>query len=140
MRLLFDEQLSEVLSTLLDDVFPDSLHVRQIESGGSADRVVWQLARELDCVLVTKDEGFHRLSVLQGAPPKVVWIRIGNCTTVQVARLLRENHAGILRFFITTKLHSSNLGANRQPNKTLHQTSRTSEPAALLRSSGAARW
>jgi predicted nuclease of predicted toxin-antitoxin system len=31
--------------------------------------------------LVTKDEDFHRLSVLRGAPPKVVWLRVGNCTT-----------------------------------------------------------
>ena len=98
MRLLFDEQLSEALSTLLNDVFPDSLHVRQLDAGGSADRVVWQLARERDCLLVTKDEDFHRLSVLQGAPPKVLWIRIGNCTTAQVARLLREHHVDILRF------------------------------------------
>ncbi len=49
-------------------------------------------------MLVTKDEDFHRLSVLQGAPPKVVWIRIGNCTTAQIARLLREHHVDILRF------------------------------------------
>jgi predicted nuclease of predicted toxin-antitoxin system len=41
-------------------------------------------------MLVTKDEDFHRLSVLKGMPPKVVWIRVGNCTTRDVARLLRE--------------------------------------------------
>ena len=85
MRLLFDEQLSEELIVLLQDVFPDSLHVRQLGAGGSADQRVWQLARERDCVLVTKDEDFHRLSVLQGAPPKVVWVRIGNCATQDVA-------------------------------------------------------
>ena len=27
---------------------------------------------------MTKDENFHRLSVLLGPPPKVIWVRLGN--------------------------------------------------------------
>jgi predicted nuclease of predicted toxin-antitoxin system len=80
VRLLFDEQLSEELVALLADVFPGSLHVRVLGSGGAVDRAVWQLAMEHECVLVTKDEDFRRLSVLRGSPPKVVWLRVGNCT------------------------------------------------------------
>ncbi len=98
MRLQFDEQLSEELIVLLRDTFPDSLHVRVLGAGGSADHRVWQLAREHGCVLVTKDEDFHRLSVLQGAPPKVVWVRLGNCSTQDVATLLRGHEADIRRF------------------------------------------
>jgi hypothetical protein len=71
VRLLFDEQLSEELVSLLAFLFPDSLHVRLLEAGGVADPVIWQLARDHGCLLVTKDEDFHRLSVLRGAPPKV---------------------------------------------------------------------
>jgi predicted nuclease of predicted toxin-antitoxin system len=74
VRLLFDEQLSEDLVSLLGDVFPDSLHVRQIGSGGTPDGTVWELARERECLLVTKDEDFHRLSIVRGAPPKVIWV------------------------------------------------------------------
>ena len=81
MRLLFDEQLSEDLSKLLQDIFPDSLHVRQIGSGGAKDGTVWQLAKTHGCLLVSKDEDFHRLSVILGSPPKVIWIRRGNCNT-----------------------------------------------------------
>ena len=39
---------------------------------------------------MTKDEDFHRLSVLHGPPPKVIWIRLGNCSTDEVIRLLRR--------------------------------------------------
>ena len=98
MRLLFDEPLSEALVDLLDDLFPGSVHVRQIGAGGAPDTVVWELARERDCLLVTKDEDFHRLSVLRGAPPKVLWIRLGNCSTQDVADLLRQHHAAVARF------------------------------------------
>jgi predicted nuclease of predicted toxin-antitoxin system len=111
VRLLFDEQLSEELIVLLQDIFPDSLHVRQLGAGGFADRRVWRLAREHDCVLVTKDEDFHRLSVLQGAPPKVVWIRVGNCATADVAALLRRHAADVRRFAEQGEVTFLELGA-----------------------------
>jgi predicted nuclease of predicted toxin-antitoxin system len=49
-------------------------------------------------VIVTKDEDFHRLSVLHGPPPKVVWVRSGNCSTDDVIRLLRSHRDDIERF------------------------------------------
>lgn len=98
MRLLFDEQLSEALIQKLGDVFPGALHVRLLDRGGAPDSDVWDLAREHGCVLVTKDGDFHRLSVLHGAPPKVVWLRIGNCATSDIIRLLTEHADGIRAF------------------------------------------
>ena len=98
MRLLFDEQLSEALPDLLSDVFPRSLHVRALAGSGVSDERVWELAIEHGCLLVSKDEDFHRLSVLRGAPPKVVWIRLGNCRTEEVVALLRR-HASDLQSF-----------------------------------------
>jgi predicted nuclease of predicted toxin-antitoxin system len=98
VRLLFDEQLSERLCSLLRGEFPDSLHIRQIGAGGSADASVWHLALEHECVLVTKDEDFRQLSILRGAPPKVVWVRLGNCTTQDLADLL-SRHADQIRSF-----------------------------------------
>lgn len=90
MRLLIDEQLSEALLQHLRDLSPDAVHVRLAGLAGQGDEVVWQNAIDLGCILLTKDEDFHRLSVLRGMPPKVVWIRCGNCTTRDLAGLLRE--------------------------------------------------
>ena len=98
MRLLFDEQLSEGLVQKLADVFPGALHVRLLGRGGAPDPDVWEMAREHGCVLVTKDEDFHRLSLLRGAPPKIVWLRIGNCATDDISRLLSV-HADDIRQF-----------------------------------------
>jgi predicted nuclease of predicted toxin-antitoxin system len=91
MRFLFDEQLPERLPGMLADVFPGSIHVRALAGVGATDDRVWDLAVEHGCLLVTKDEDFHRHSVLRGAPPKVVWIRLGNCATEDVAHLLRHH-------------------------------------------------
>ncbi len=52
--------------------------------------VIWTHARDHGFVIVSKDEDFHRLSVLLGPPPKVIWIRLGNCTTEDVIRLREE--------------------------------------------------
>ena len=98
MRLLFDEQLAEELCDLVRDAFPNSLHIRLLGYGGASDDAIWQLAHEQDCLLVTKDEDFHRLSVMRGAPPKVIWIRLGNCTTVEVATVLVAFQSDIRRF------------------------------------------
>ena len=98
MRLLFDEQLSEALVRKLANVFPGALHVRLLDRGGAPDPDVWELAREHDCVLVTKDSDFHRLSLLRGAPPKVVWLRIGNCATEDIRRLLTTHAEDVRKF------------------------------------------
>jgi predicted nuclease of predicted toxin-antitoxin system len=63
-----------------------------------------------DALLVTKDEDFHRFSVIYGAPPKVVWVRRGNCTTDDVAGLLRRHRADIERFVQQTDATFLELG------------------------------
>jgi predicted nuclease of predicted toxin-antitoxin system len=91
MRLLFDEQLSDALPALLNDVFPGSLHVRALVGIGASDERVWKLAVEHDCLLVSRDEDFHRLSVLRGAPAKVVWP--GSKRTTETVTLLRHHES-----------------------------------------------
>ena len=98
MRLLFDENLSARLVAALADAYPGSAHLAAAGLLGAADGAVWAHAAAGGYVLVTKDEDFQRLSVVQGPPPKVVWIRLGNCATADVARLLRLRAADVARF------------------------------------------
>ena len=65
---------------------------------GSPDLALWQHARDNELVLVSKDEDIHRLSVLFGPSPKVIWVRLGNCTTDDVSRLLRDYRDEIVAF------------------------------------------
>jgi len=97
-RLLFDEPLSEALCDLTADLFPEALHVRLLGQGGASDVAVRELARECGCIVVSKDGDFHRLALLRGAPPKFIWIRLGNCRTADVANLLRSRYDAILEF------------------------------------------
>jgi predicted nuclease of predicted toxin-antitoxin system len=97
-RLLFDEPLSEELCHLTVDLFPDALHVRLLGHGGASDVAVRELARERGCIVISKDGDFHRLALLLGAPPKFIWIRLGNCRTADVADLIRRRYDDIVAF------------------------------------------
>jgi predicted nuclease of predicted toxin-antitoxin system len=98
MRLLFDEQLSDTLPAMLADAFPGSVQVRALAGSGISDERVWELAIQHSCLLVSKDEDFQRLSMLRGAPPKVIWLRLGNCRTEDVANLLRRQARALQLF------------------------------------------
>lgn len=91
MKLLFDQNLSPRLVELLEDCYPASRHVLIHALDCASDEAVWAFAREHGYTLVTKDSDFHELSVLRGSPPKVVWIRVGNCTTLQIEAILRKH-------------------------------------------------
>lgn len=99
MKLLFDENLSHKLVSILSDLFPESLHVRDVELKASDDPAVWQYAKEFGLILVSKDADMHQRSFLFGYPPKIVWVRLGNCSTRQVAELLRRNASTIRTFY-----------------------------------------
>jgi predicted nuclease of predicted toxin-antitoxin system len=74
------------------------VHISGAGLAAARDRQIWMYAAANGFVLVTKDEDFHRLSVLHGSPPKVVWIGLGNCSTDDVIRLLRARHREIVQF------------------------------------------
>jgi hypothetical protein len=54
MKLLFDENLSPQLVRLLDDLFPDSVHVRDVGLK-AADPVVWKYAQDNFLMICSKD-------------------------------------------------------------------------------------
>ena len=95
MKLLFDQNLSPRLVTALADFFPDSNHVAPLGLGSANDRAVWNYAAQNNFTIVTKDADFNEISLLLGFPPKIVWLRRGNCTTNDIETLIRTNAAAI---------------------------------------------
>jgi predicted nuclease of predicted toxin-antitoxin system len=99
VKLLFDENLSPKLPRLLADLFPGSLHVRDVGMKATDDPVVWDYAKDNDFMIVSKDADMHDLGLVFGNPPKVVWLRLGNCSTRQVEVLLRRDVDVIKLFY-----------------------------------------
>ena len=62
------------------------------------DETVWGYARDNGFVIVSKDDDFHQRSFLYGAPPKVIWLRVGNCPTSRILDCLRSHETQIAAF------------------------------------------
>jgi predicted nuclease of predicted toxin-antitoxin system len=95
VKLLFDQNLSPRLVRRLADIYPDSTHVYLIGLDLAPDPDIWEYARDNEFLIVTRDADFSDLNVLLGFPPKVIWIRRGNCTTNEIESMLRSNYEAV---------------------------------------------
>jgi predicted nuclease of predicted toxin-antitoxin system len=102
MKLILDENLAPALAVRLQDIFPDSVHVHACALGSCDDSQVWEYSKTNGYVIVTKDSDFHERSLLYGIPPKVIWIKTGNCSTAQIENLMRT-HSVIIHNFNETQ-------------------------------------
>jgi len=98
VKLLFDENLSPRLVESLADVYPGSQHVHEINLGASQDSAVWEYAKQHGFAIVSKDSDFAERGTLEPSSPKVIWIRLGNCSTRQIDTLLRSSSEPIRAF------------------------------------------
>ncbi len=98
MKLLFDENLSPSLVRALSNEFPGSLHVHHAGLTSKGDASIWDYAKSGGFSIVSKDADFHHRSFLEGHPPKVIGIALGNCAAAHVAVLLQRELELIRRF------------------------------------------
>jgi len=61
----------------------------------SPDPAIWEYARENGFIIVTRDADFSDMSVMKGFPPKVIWVRRGNCAAGEIESILRLNYDAV---------------------------------------------
>ena len=98
MKLLFDQNLSPSLVARLSDLYPDCIHVCRLGLESAPGLSVWNYASENSFTIVTKDADFGEMSVLLHFPPKVIWLRAGNCSTSQIEAILRTQYDAVVAF------------------------------------------
>lgn len=91
MRLLFDHNLSLRLVDRLSDILPGCSHVFSVGLDRASDLEIRDYAQHEGYTVVTKDVDFSDLCLLLGFPPKVIWIRRGNCKTRDIEQILRRH-------------------------------------------------
>lgn len=67
MKLLFDQNLSPRLPRVLADIYPESVHVREINMRDATDTEIWEYAKSHDFLIVSKDSDFQARSLLYGS-------------------------------------------------------------------------
>ena len=102
MKLLLDENLSRRLVPGLQEAFAGTPHVEDLGLQGKPDTLIWAAARQQAYALVSKDDDFRQLSLLRGAPPKVLVLvlvlAIGNGGNADALGVLLSNRARIEAF------------------------------------------
>ncbi len=98
MKLLFDENISFRIVKKIEPRFSESKHVRHFELNGKTDELIWNLAKKENFTIVTFDEDYFEMMMMKGFPPKVIWIRIGNSSTNEIAELILKNENQIKLF------------------------------------------
>ena len=95
MKLLLDHNISPDLIRLLHDLFPGSNHVYHLNLHEVDDPIIWAYARKNEFIVVSKDVDFSELSMVEGFPPKLIWLKLGNCRTDDIQNSIRANYDAI---------------------------------------------
>jgi predicted nuclease of predicted toxin-antitoxin system len=99
MKLLLDENLSKRIIPHLEDHYPESSQVTLIGLERAMDHEIWEYAKLNDFVIVTRDSDYYDLSLVLGAPPKIIWLQTGNCSKEKIINLLIRNKLIIYDLF-----------------------------------------
>jgi predicted nuclease of predicted toxin-antitoxin system len=77
----------------------DASHVFGLDLVKASDRKIFELAGRANAVVVTKDSDFVRLLELEGPPPKVLWLTIGNVSNDKLWEVIEQNWTRVLALF-----------------------------------------
>lgn len=73
-------------------------HVKDFGLDQADDSAVWSFAAKNGLTIVSKDDDFRQRSLVLGAPPKVIWLKIGNCSTEVAVQVLLSGKDRIISF------------------------------------------
>ena len=75
----------------MQTAFPGSKHVRECCLETADDEKIWKFAGENGFTIASKDSDFLNRALLRGHPPKLIYVRLGNCSTDFLRTLLFSN-------------------------------------------------
>lgn len=98
MKLLFDQNLPRRLVREFETAFGGSAHVLDLRLDTATDPSIFSYAGKYGFTIISKDNDFAQLSFLRGAPPKVIWLRVGNRSTTELKEFIEKNQKLIQDF------------------------------------------
>ena len=103
MKLLFDQHLSPGLVKYFKDTFDDAVHVQDLGLDTADDITIWEYTKSNKFAIVSKDSDFNNIVSLFGFPPKIIWLRKGNCSTTLIKEMIKEQIEVIISFINDTE-------------------------------------
>jgi len=90
MKLWIDAQLSPAIAAWINRTFDDveAESVRALGLRDATDPEIFEEAKKLDAVVMSKDDDFIQLIEQRGTPPKLIWITCGNTSNARMREIL----------------------------------------------------
>lgn len=101
MKILIDQNISFRILPYVKPEFEFIAHVKDLGLTDFSDHKIFQFARKNEFVaILTLDEDFNNLQIEFGVPPKIIWLRVGNCSTKILAQLILDKASIIKKFLL----------------------------------------
>ena len=91
MKLLLDQNISHRIIPKLLETYHSVKQVRELKLENIHDITIWHFAKKHQYTIVTFDADFFDLCNIYGFPPKIIWLRIGNTNTIELAEVMIKN-------------------------------------------------
>lgn len=105
MNLLFDANISWRIKSLLTSEFDNVNHITDFFEHNQKDYEIWEFAKKQNFIIVTNDSDFQNLLILNGFPPKIILLKIGNQSTKSMVETILKN-----KIIIEESLRDPSLG------------------------------
>lgn len=102
MKLLLDENLSRHIVVSFASSEIEMAHISDFGLESATDQQIWDFAKDNGYAIVSKDADFHHMSFALGAPPKTIWLKLGNCSTRELTDCLRRDLQSVKKFLDDT--------------------------------------
>jgi len=99
MTVLIDQNISYRIVPQIAFLFDTLDHVKTNTWTDWQDYDIFMRARQLQYhAIITLDDDFNKLLLLHGAPPKIIWLKTGNCSTAKLAAVILSHKEAIHNF------------------------------------------
>ena len=99
MKVLIDQNISFRLIERVQHALPiDFIHVKSVNLADASDISIYVYAKNENFdAIMTMDNDFINIQSMLGTPPKLIWLRVGNCSTAALSLIINQK---------TTEIHA----------------------------------
>ncbi len=92
MKVLIDQNISfRLVERLQNALSVDFIHLKSVNLADAPDIPIYLYAQNENFdAIMTMDNDFINIQSMLGTPPKLIWLRVGNCSTAALSLII--NH------------------------------------------------
>ncbi len=114
LKFIVDTQLPPSLIKIFQKHKIDAIHTTYFPDGHLLNDVqIIKIAFEQNRIIITKDSDFFEYFLLRGAPPKILFLEIGNIKNAELFRLIDEKIPSVRDFYLHQKAEFILLDKNK---------------------------